>query len=343
MLLCSALVGVARSEPPVQVWIAPGDAPIANATRSALARALATHGRVMHEVQTTTVAEPSLALDLERARRLHAELKLDEALAALRSLSDAAEHLGGADLDTAALADLYLTLGLCELELGQPESAWDAFVRSVRIDPTRTLDPARIPPRATASHRRAQLELGQLPPVTLQLRVPAAARVRIDGDDGHVAGVVARRLVPGPHFVRVDAPGFRSFRGVVTWTSPNEIFAPDLRPLEAPIEDAPDSVSARVERVPEGWRMALRGHSAGMSLEAGAFVRAEDADAIAAQLTDRVLGPAVARKKPAWKRWWPWTIAGVAAAAIVIAVPIAVTAHRGPAAGSVGGPLEPVR
>ena len=65
------------------------------------------------------------------------------------------------------VGDLYLHLALCAQELGQNDAAWDAFVRSARIDPTRALDPARVPPRATTSHRRAQLELGQLTPVEL--------------------------------------------------------------------------------------------------------------------------------------------------------------------------------
>jgi hypothetical protein len=342
--LCLVLgyAGLVRAEPaPAQVWIAPGDPRLGAAVRAALQRTLRTRGRKLREVAIPHAEELSLSGDLDRARNLYHELKFSDALAVLTQLSSSAQRLGGGDLDSGSLVELYLTLGLCAIELAQPDIAWDAFVRSVRIDPSRALDPARFPPRASASHRRAQLELGQLPPVLLELHLPADARARIDGDEGHGAGTLDRRLVPGPHFVRVDGPGYEPYRAMVTFTQTHEMFTPELRPISAPIPDEAD-VSARLERASEGWRLALRNHTAGLSLEARAPVRAEDAVAVAARLADRVLG-VPAKRTPVWKRWWVWTLAGAAVAAVAISVPVALTQRGGTIAGSAGGRLDPIK
>jgi hypothetical protein len=331
--------------PPAQLWLAPGDPSLAEVTRSGLERALQARGRRLREVTSARAEEPRLAPELKRALEAYAALRLDEALAALRALSASAEKLGGADLDTHQLGELYLHLALCAQELGQNDAAWDAFVRSARIDPTRALDPARVPPRATTIHRRAQQELGQLTPVELELRLPQGARARIDGDEGHASGPVGRKLVPGPHFVRVDAPGFEDFRGMVTLNSRSEVFAPNLRTLEAPaIADEGEALSARLERAGDGWRLSLRGRQAGVTLEASSPVRAQSAEAVAARLVERVMGAPPPRRVPVYKKWWLWTVVGVAAAAgVAIAVPVALSQRGGVAPGSAGGALEPLR
>jgi hypothetical protein len=132
---------------------------------------------------------------------------------------------------------------------------------------------------------------------------------------------------------------------MVTLSAPNEVFAPNLRPLEAPaFADEPDALSARLERAGDGWRLSLKGRASGLALEASAPVRAAGADAIAARLVDKVLGPPPQARTPTWKKWWVWTIVGVGgAAAIAIAVPVALSNRGGVVPGSAGGSLEPLR
>jgi len=324
----------------------PGDPQIASAVRQGLSHSLAGRGRVLREQTLGEVTEPSLRADLAQALAAYQSLKLDDALASLQRLSGIAQRLGGGDLDTHALGDLYLHLALAAQELGQNDAAWDALVRAVRIDPTRALDPARVPPRATTAHRRAQLELAQLTGVELELRLPPGGHATIDGDDAHESGTIGRRLVPGPHFVRVDAAGYEPFRGMVVLALPNEIFAPNARALaSAAFESEPEEIAARLDRVPEGWRLRLRGMSGGVRLEAAARVDANNASAVTASLIDRVLGVAPAKAPPVWKRWWLWTIVGVGvtAVAVAVAVPVALSTRNGSTPGSAGGVIVPLR
>ncbi len=331
---------------PVRLWIAPGADELAVDVRAALSEALRARGRTLVADAASSEVEPSLHPRLVIALEAYKAMHLDEAITALSQISTAAQKLGGGDLDTRALSDLYLLLGFTALERGASDLAWDSFVRAVRIDPTRALDPAQVPPRAAATHRRAQAELAQQPTVQLELRIPAGARARVDGDEGHAAGPLPRRLIPGAHFVRVELLGYEPYRGIVSLSSPTETFAPVLRPLAAPVATALDEANgfASLHRSGDGWRVSLRVANVGVLLDASSQVHREDADRVVRDLADRVFGAAPSpKRKPLWKRWWVWTAAGVAIAAVAIAVPLGVNASRGSAPGSVGGPLEPIR
>ena len=348
LLVCIGAVPCASAEPHptsvVPIWIMPGDPRLTRAVRDGLTHSLSARGRTLREQPLLQASEPSLRADLAQALAAYQALELDETLASLTRLSGGAQRLGGGDLDTHALGDLYLHLALAAQELGQSDAAWDALVRAVRIEPTRALDPARVPPRATTAHRRAQLELAQLTGVELELRLPPGGRASIDGDDAHESGNLGRRLVPGPHFVRVDAPGYEPFRGMVVLALPNEIFAPNLRALaSAAFEAAPEELAARLDRVPDGWRLRLRGTSVGVRLEAAALVDENNANMVTASLVDRVLGVAPVAPRPVWKRWWLWTAVGIGVAAVAISVPVALSAHSGSTPGSAGGMIVPLR
>jgi hypothetical protein len=169
--------------------------------------------------------------------------------------------------------------------------------------------------------------------------------VRVDGDEGHGPGALPRKLVPGPHFVRVDLVGYEPYRGVVSFSAATETFAPVLRPLAAPTPTASDEARgyATLQRSGEGWRLSLRAAQTGVVLDASASVHRDDAGRVVRDLGDRIFGPPPSTGRPLWKRWWVWTVAGVAAAAVVIAVPVAVTETRGSAPGSIGGSLVPIR
>ena len=240
MTVVLSLSSGALAAEPAQLWMAPGAGELGVSVNHALQRGFAARGLGLEERTVEAARETSLREPLAEALSAYRALRIDEAADALTRLAAAAQGVGGGDLDTRSLADLYLHLGLCALERSNSELAWDSFVRAVRVDPSRALDPAQVPPRATAAHRRAQTELAQLPSVELELRIPADARAHIDGDDGHGPGSLGRRLVPGPHFVRVDLLGYEPYRGVIAVSSPNEIFAPTLRP---PGESARNSPS----------------------------------------------------------------------------------------------------
>ena len=343
-LLC--LVATASAAEPAKLWVLPGAGALGTRVERVLSSVLRARGKALALEHLPEIAEPSLRPALAQALEAYRAGHFDEAAAALSALSSTAQRTGGGDLDTRALADLYLHLALSAQEQGATDLAWDSFVRAVRIDPTRALDPAQVPPRATAAQRRAQTELGQAPAIELELRIASEARAHLDGDEGHGPGPLGRRLIPGPHFVRVERSGYELYRGVVSLSSANEIFAPALRPRVAPAPTDEDDANgyATLQRAAEGWRLSYRARVLGTVVEAAAPIREEDADRVVEALVDRVYGRLATppTTKPVWKRWWVWTIAGVAVAAVAVAIPVAIIERRGSAAGSVGGSLDPV-
>ena len=344
-LLCACVVARAAPEPadaraPIPLAVAPGDDAVAGAVRAALGRALSARGRTLAVASAATEEEPSLRPALAEALAAYEALRFEDALRLLEGVAQRAGRLGGGDLDARALGDLSLHVALCAFELGRGDVAWDALVKMVRVDPGRTLDPARTPPRALTAHRRAQAELAQLAPVELELQLPRGGRARIDGDDAHESGPLGRRLAPGPHYVRVDAPGYAPLRGIVSFAAPGGAYAPSLQPRGG-ASAAGDG--ADLERVPEGWRLTLRHGDARERVIASALVGASDAAGVSERLVARVLGAPPAPRVPVWKRWWIWVPVGAAAAAVAIAVPVALTRGGGLRPGSVGGTLEPVR
>lgn len=333
----------------VQLWLAPDAGALGIAVRSALVQALGARGKSVTDLVSREVVAPSFRTGVARAIEAYRALRFVEAADALRELSTEARRSGGGDLDTHELADLYLYLALASQERGATDVAWDSFVQAALIDPTRTLDPAQVPPRATAVHRRAQQELARQPGIDLEVRVPSGAMVRIDGDVGSGPGPFGRKLGPGAHFVQVELVGFQPYRGVLTLQPgvTREVFEPTLRPIAGPAMDLRDTQARAVlRRMGDGWMLSLRARSAETMVEAAAPLQAEEVGAVTTRLVDRVFGPLAAPAragKPVWKRWWVWTTVGIAVVGIAVAVPIGIVTSRASAPGSVGGTLDPLR
>src|SRR5215831_20462439 len=137
-------------------WQPPGAPAEVARAREAFARAIASRNGPPPVERMATASQPTqLRGRLSAAMQEYRSFKFAETAAACSELVRAVESAGGGDLDARALADVYLYRGLARLELGQAAEAWDDVVRSVRIDATRVVDPAEMPPRAAAMFKRA--------------------------------------------------------------------------------------------------------------------------------------------------------------------------------------------
>lgn len=303
---------------------------------------------------------------LDAAIASYRAFRFTDAVRALDALVRALDGSGGGDLDAAQLSDVFLYRGLGRLESGDTEGAWPDVVRAARIDPSRTLDPAQISPRALSVFRRAVAEVARQPHSEVDVRAPEDAEIVVDG---RVIGRSAS-LTLGRHWVRVEAIGYERFTGVIDLAGAREIFAPALRAVTPPSIDARlaqlRAEGARETTLVQGslsrdggqWRIALRV----VALDTGA-ARGEEVPlrttsafepaihAALARLLDPppsapvaspaiVIGPPIA-PPPRRSRAWLWgVIAGGAAAVLIVAIPLGVVYGRRSSSGVVGGSLE---
>ena len=153
----------ARAAPPGHAvavwWQPPGDLAPAARARAAFADAAQRRGAAFVDATEPARTPPSLVPALDAALADWAAFRFADALAKLDELARLADARGGGDLDQRQLGEIYLYRGLCRLEVGPAEAAWDDLVRAARLDPTRVIDPARFPPRAVAAYRRAAVEV----------------------------------------------------------------------------------------------------------------------------------------------------------------------------------------
>lgn len=336
-------------------WQPPDAGPLGRQVEAAFRRALERRqaGVVVAPVQAPPPEslKPALAEGVAAWRAF----RFADAEQRLGEVARQAGATGGADLDARQLSDLHLYRGLARLELGAADGAWDDFVRAARLDPTRVLDAAQFPPRAVAAYRRAAADAAQSPRATLTLVVPAGAQVRVDGRPAGDTASVAL----GAHFVRVEAPGFTRFGGVVTVASTEERFAPPLEALAPPEGEALLALEPGARKVllgalvrsGSGWRFVARRVDRDTrrtaSEESPVVAGKSDAlvDAALAALLDPpavVSVPAPAPPKPK-RTWWKWVaVAGGLAAAAAIIVPIGVVYGSPTPGGTAGGPIGPL-
>jgi hypothetical protein len=332
-------------------WSSPEPAAPVVAVRAAAARALAARHVAIEDEAIVETAAASLGPKLARAVGAYSSLHLDDAVQALQALATEVAGQGGGDLDRRSLADVFLDTGLALLELGRTERAWDAFVQAARLDPTRTLDPAQVAPRAAVAFRRAVTELAQSPRVELSVDAPPEARLRLDGELQPLTKV---SVVSGTHFVQISAPGFETWRGAIVAAPPVAIIHPTLKPIQPPSVDRPGAtLSIALHRSVEGSRWAVRVHSLqpnGRSILLDEPLEI-DVDRQLDTLVDTAFGvtPARAtpvvvvapppRPQPLVKKWWLWTAVGVAAGTLAIGLGVGLTRSHGEHGGSAGGNL----
>jgi hypothetical protein len=237
----------------------------------------------------------------DRARRDRVEAALEAAQAEYLDLDfdGAITVLDAAEADAVALARPGRCEGLWELVFRQGLSRWakgDEADAGARFELALALDPERRPlgelygPDVTAAFLRAvQARSARIArPVPLRTR-PVDAKVEIDC---HAVDEAELSLRPGLHAVRVAAPGFEPWSGVV-----------DLR--------AEGSIEVALEPMLDAHAPVQRS------------VESADADAVGpverAQATP-VIGPGdrgdprrrsdEPTRRPVLRTWWFWTIVG---------------------------------
>jgi hypothetical protein len=143
---------------------------------------------------------------LRGGRAAYDGLRFEDALTSLRAAADSVDATGGAGFDRGDLSDLFLYRGLSAVQVGDPEHAWDDFVRAATVDVTRVLDPARFPPRAIEQWERAQRHVASLAPVAVRLRSVPGCAVWFDA---RATAEFELMVVPGRHWVVASCPGRR--------------------------------------------------------------------------------------------------------------------------------------
>lgn len=306
---------------------------------------------------------PSQRPALDAAITSYRAFRFADAVRSLDALVRALDGSGGGDLDAAQLSDVFLYRGLGRLESGDAEGAWPDVVRAARIDPSRTLDPAQISPRALSVFRRAVAEVARQPRSELDVRAPDGAQIVVDG---RAIGRSAS-LTLGRHWVRVEATGYERWTGVIDLAGAREIFAPQLRAVTPPSIDARLAqlraegahetmlVQGALSRDGGQWRIALRVVALDTGAARGEEVPATPASepAVRAALA-RLLDPAPPAVKPLpilvsppgsprprRSSAWIWGVAtGSVAAVLTIVLPLGVVYGRKSSDGIVGGYIE---
>jgi hypothetical protein len=260
ILLAVALAAPARAEPPRQAFVFWGEPDPTGVDQSFLALGRRRGATVVRETPGRLGDEPAAGA-LADAVAAYQALKLDEAEAALDALEREAVARGGGRLTQGELVDLYAYRAAARMARGDEAAAWDDLLALARLAPGRPLDPARFAPRLVEAERRVAQSVP--PPAALALGTdPPDALVIVDGVLlGR--GRVETHVVPGPHFVRAERPGFTASGRVA-----------DVPPSGASVE-----LRLEARAAPSAADLARRGAAAGAGEVMGAWVSARDGQA----------------------------------------------------------------
>jgi hypothetical protein len=323
--------GAAGSGGTVAVYWQPPDVDaVGGAVRGAFSDAARSIGARFVDARRADAAPASLVPALETAKAAYAVFAFRDTIVALDALQRAADAAGGGDLDGRQLSEIFLYRGLAKLELISAEAAWDDFVNAARLEPTRALDPARFPPRAVATYKRAAVEAAQLPRAALVLDVPVDAVVRVDGERSPPVAAVTL----GQHFVSVVADGYERWSAVVPVAAVETRFKPPIHHHRPPPVDrlialagAPEPqrlLIGALEKAPAGWSFTVRDITLADGRSVSDSVTLGNAPTRAAVfgLVHRLHPPAAAPRA----RWVPWVVG--ACAAVLLTTTIAIGATR---------------
>ena len=175
----------------------------------------------------------ALAALLARARERSAALEEAEAL----RLLSRAERLLVRNADLPGLASYYVELQLgraiAAAQMGEAALAEDALRRAAAVDPQRGLRAAEAPPDLVARARAIAQRSRTAPEGRFRVEADAAgARVFLD-DRALGEAPLTARAAPGPHLLRVEAPGRRAFGQLI------DVFAGDRAPLRIALSPHP--------------------------------------------------------------------------------------------------------
>lgn len=339
----------------VAVFWAPEPAPKATAiARRLAAHVLAARGVALDDAPAHALRQPALSASLSGALEAYRAMKLDVAADALRKLVAEAARTGGGDLDRRGLGDLFLHLGLTEQELGHVDAAWDAFVAAANLDPSRTLDPARVPPHAAAVYRRAVAEHARTPAVEVSIQLPSGAQLRLDGEAQRLDGG-SLSLSVGTHYVQVESEANEPWVRAITVAPPTLQLAPVPTPqlppqLDVTVHGAFVQVAVYHQAPGQPLRLRLRARSNDGRTAEASDVLDGLTDQRVTSLVDTVLGApplavterAAQPRRPLVKAWWLWTTVGVGVAALATGLAVGLTRHHGDDGGTVSGRFTPL-
>jgi hypothetical protein len=200
-------------------------------------------------------AVPRAPALLAAARPLVEKLKFAEAQAMLAEAVAEVIATGGAGLESAALADLFLTQAMAAQgatwkalsgPLTQIDNveAREAYLRAAVLAPDRVLEAPRFPPLAIASFRLAAAEVERRPRGAIVVKASPGAEISIDGGRTQVSPATADGLRFGDHFVRIEEVGRRPWGGVALLSEPSlAVDAPRTEPLA--LDDGQAAAHAR--------------------------------------------------------------------------------------------------
>jgi hypothetical protein len=210
----TAFLGVSAVDAEVPPSVAPD---LATALRDALAHAQPLLPAAQVEaLQSGAASEP----DLTEVRGLVAtaksqalELKTKDALKSLKTAKDKLQALQLQLRDFQPVCDVLLETAVASLSAG-PKGAKDALAalkELARIRPDYRIDAAQFPPGVIATFEKARQLDARTPRGRLSLKsTPPGAKVFVDGlPQGQTPATLP--LSPGPHVVRVEAPGYSSW------------------------------------------------------------------------------------------------------------------------------------
>ncbi len=167
--------------------------------------------------------ETAIEVELDAAKTLYRDGRLDEAIGALRAVVGKLNALRDARDRTLHLADAHFHLGLAYLAMRNESAAVENFRQVAALDPDRALDPDIYSPRVLSVFARARADVEKA--LGRGRGVPAGVETRprpVEGTDlgPLLPAPTLLRLVPGTK-LRVESNG-RSFATVGQLVAVNE-------------------------------------------------------------------------------------------------------------------------
>lgn len=296
------------------------------------------------------------------ARRAAAQLDEARALAILTDARQRVEALTDLPGSSEWLAEVELALGVAAAQAGLQAIANESFGRAASLNPERSIAAAEAAPSIVARARAAIAAERQRPFGVVAVSGPAGARVFVD-DRLEGRAPVEARVRAGRHVVRVEAAGHRAWGSAVdVLPGSAPAFAVRLSPTRAELArrsllqqesfDASFLASAaaglgrpvRWIEVTEQRAFVVTCTAEGCgaperwSEEGLAPLPLEPGDAAAQMAQARAWmgapaweGPGGNRpppRRPWWRRWGPWALAGLAVAAGAVGAGVALRPER---------------
>ena len=247
----AAAPAMAQEPAPLIVAVTPSEAAgQATPTRAALERVARDRATAFIDLTPAAAQSPQAREHLRRGIEDYQAFKFPTALQHLEAGLAEAIQTGALGLSPSELSDLLIYRALVLTELGDASRAWDDFVRAVVLDPSRHLDAARFPPRATEPFSRAVEQVTTGPTAALTLAVPTtvpnagpspaganplqprSCRILLDG---RLAVSGQPQTVPwGEHYVHIECPDRQPHGAVVLIKEPERRIEPTLQPRSRP-------------------------------------------------------------------------------------------------------------